>query len=96
MRTGRSLRELRDGLSKFPQRLINVRLARGNADAAMHASPVQAAVREVEAELGAGGRVLLRPSGTEPLLRVMVEGEEAGQVERLAGQIADAVRAAVG
>jgi len=96
MRTGRSLRELRDGLSKFPQRLINVRLARGNADAAMHASPVQAAVREVEAELGAGGRVLLRPSGTEPLLRVMVEGEEAGQVERLAGQIAEAVRAAVG
>ena len=96
MRTGRSLRELRDGLSKFPQRLINVRLGRGNADAAMHASPVQAAVREVEAELGAGGRVLLRPSGTEPLLRVMVEGEEAGQVERLAGQIADAVRAAVG
>jgi phosphoglucosamine mutase len=96
MRTGRSLRELRDGLSKFPQRLINVRLAHGNADAAMHASPVQAAVREVEAELGAGGRVLLRPSGTEPLLRVMVEGEEAGQVERLAGQIAEAVRAAVG
>ena len=96
MRTGRSLRELRDGLSKFPQRLINVRLGRGNADAAMHASPVQAAVREVEAELGAGGRVLLRPSGTEPLLRVMVEGEEAGQVERLAGQIAEAVRAAVG
>jgi phosphoglucosamine mutase len=39
--------------------------------------------------------VLLRPSGTEPLLRVMVEGEEAGQVERLAGQIAEAVRAAV-
>ena len=96
MRTGRTLRELREGLAKFPQRLINVRLARGSADAAMHAPPVQAAVRAVEAELGAGGRVLLRPSGTEPLLRVMVEGEEAGQVERLAGQIAEAVRAAVG
>ena len=96
MRTGRSLRELREGLVKFPQRLINVRLARGNADAAMQAPPVQEAVRGVEAELGSGGRVLLRPSGTEPLLRVMVEGEEAGQVERLAGRIADAVRAAVG
>jgi phosphoglucosamine mutase len=96
MRTGRTLRELREGLAKFPQRLVNVRLARGSADAALHAQPVQAAVRAVEAELGAGGRVLLRPSGTEPLLRVMVEGEEAGQVERLAGQIADAVRAAVG
>ena len=96
MRTGRSLRELREGLVKFPQRLINVRLAGGSADAAMRAPLVQDAVRGVEAELGSGGRVLLRPSGTEPLLRVMVEGEEAGQVERLAGQIADAVRAAVG
>jgi phosphoglucosamine mutase len=96
MRTGRSLRELREGLVKFPQRLINVRLARGSADAAMQAPPVQEAVRGVEAELGNGGRVLLRPSGTEPLLRVMVEGEEVGQVERLAGRIADAVRAAVG
>jgi phosphoglucosamine mutase len=96
MRTGRSLRELRDGLVKFPQRLINVRLAGGSADAAMRTPLVQDAVRGVEAELGSGGRVLLRPSGTEPLLRVMVEGEEAGQVERLAGQIADAVRAAVG
>jgi len=61
-----------------------------NADAAMHASPVQEAVREVEAELGAGGRVAgCALPATEPLLRVMVEGEEAGQVERLAGQIAD-------
>ena len=96
MRTGRSLRELREGLVKFPQRLINVRLAGGSADAALRTPLVQDAVRGVEAELGSGGRVLLRPSGTEPLLRVMVEGEEAGQVERLAGQIADAVRAAVG
>ena len=96
VRTGKSLRELRSGLVKFPQRLINVRLASGSADAAIRTPVVQEAVRGVEAELGTGGRVLLRPSGTEPLLRVMVEGEEAGQVERLAGQIADAVRAAVG
>ena len=96
VRTGKSLRELRSGLVKFPQRLINVRLASGSADAAIRTPVVQEAVRGVEAELGTGGRVLLRPSGTEPLLRVMVEGEEAGQVERLAGQIAEAVRAAVG
>jgi phosphoglucosamine mutase len=96
MRTGRSLRELKAGLTKVPQRLINVRLTRGSADAAMRAPLVQDAVRGVEAELGSVGRVLLRPSGTEPLLRVMVEGEEAGEVDRLAGQIADAVRTAVG
>jgi phosphoglucosamine mutase len=57
---------------------------------------VTAAVAAVERELGEAGRVLLRPSGTEPLVRVMVEGEDAGQVERLAEQIAAAVRAAVG
>ena len=96
VRTGQSLRELRAGVAKYPQRLVNVRLARGTADEAMRAPKVMEAVRGGEAELGAAGRVLLRPSGTEPLVRVMVEGEEAGQVERLAGQIAEAVRAAVG
>ena len=50
------------------------------------------AVKGVEAELGARGRVLLRPSGTEPVLRVMVEGEDASDVTRLAEQLAQAVR----
>jgi phosphoglucosamine mutase len=96
VRTGRSLRELRHGVVKFPQRLVNVRLAHGSAADALSAPQVREAVREVENVLGAAGRVLLRPSGTEPLVRVMVEGEEAAQVEHLAGQIAEAVRAAVG
>jgi len=73
-----------------------VRLAHGSAADALSAPQVREAVREVENVLGAAGRVLLRPSGTEPLVRVMVEGEEAAQVEHLAGQIAEAVRAAVG
>ncbi|MCU0233696.1 MAG: phosphoglucosamine mutase [Thermoanaerobaculales bacterium] len=96
VRTGRSLRDLRAGLTKYPQRLVNVRLAGGSAVEAMATPGVTAAVAAVERELGEAGRVLLRPSGTEPLVRVMVEGEDAGQVERLAEQIAAAVRAAVG
>ena len=96
VRTGRSLRELRADVTKYPQRLVNVRLARGSAREAMAAPAVVAAVAAVERQLGDAGRVLLRASGTEPLVRVMVEGEDAGQVERLAEQIADAVRVAVG
>ncbi len=91
--SGRSLAELKQGMRKFPQTLINVRLEEGFD--AMGSSRVQAAVAAVEAELGERGRVLLRPSGTEPLVRVMVEGEEATEVARLAERLADEVSAAM-
>jgi phosphoglucosamine mutase len=57
---------------------------------------VQQAVKEAEVELGESGRVLLRPSGTEPLVRVMVEAESGEQAETLAGRLADVVKAALG
>jgi phosphoglucosamine mutase len=88
---GKALRELLDGMQKFPQTLINVRLGTQAAAAVMEMPAVRDAVRAVEADLGDEGRVLLRPSGTEPLIRVMVEGREEGQVEALAGHIATAV-----
>ncbi|MFP4648023.1 MAG: phosphoglucosamine mutase [Halorhodospira sp.] len=87
--TGRSLGELLDGMCYFPQQLINVPIVRGVDVLGLPA--VQSAVAAAEAELGEHGRVLLRPSGTEPILRVMVEGSEAGQVQRLAGELADTV-----
>ncbi len=90
-KTGKSLRELCSGMAKFPQELVNVRLGSVRAMEVMDLDAVRAAVTEVERELGAEGRVLLRPSGTEPLIRVMVEGREAGQVARLAQQIAAVV-----
>ena len=77
----------------YPQKLINVRLPAGfdwRADAGIAAAQAKA-----EADLGDSGRVLLRPSGTEPLLRVMVEGRDGAQVEQLAQAIAEAVRHAV-
>lgn len=79
-------------LVMFPQVLINVRVAR-KIDFAGDVG-VRAAVAAAETELSGKGRVLLRPSGTEPLLRVMVEGEDAAQVQRLAENIAAALRQA--
>ncbi|MBW7930767.1 MAG: phosphoglucosamine mutase [Gammaproteobacteria bacterium] len=87
--SGRSLAELAGGMQRFPQVLINVRLARRLDIAA--SSRVRAAVEEAEGVLGRQGRVLLRPSGTEPVMRVMVEGEDAAEVQRLATRIAGVV-----
>jgi phosphoglucosamine mutase len=92
--TGRSLQELRQGMSKFPQTMINVKIARREALAGNAA--VSAAVADLESTLGARGRVLLRPSGTEPVVRVMVEGEDAALVKALAEQLAAVVQAEVG
>lgn len=90
--TGKSLKQLRQGMTKFPQELVNVRLSGAVPGEIMAADGVCAAVAQVEAELGEHGRVLLRPSGTEPLIRVMVEGRESGHVNQLANRIADVVR----
>jgi phosphoglucosamine mutase len=81
-------------LTLYPQVLINVPTARGFKHAE-HAQ-VAAAVQAAEQELRATGRVLLRPSGTEPVLRVMVEGQTEAQVRACAERIAAAVRAAAG
>lgn len=75
---------------KLPQVMINVPNAKPDHDC-RNMPQVQAAVAEIEAELGSEGRVLLRPSGTEPLVRVMVEGVDAAQVQRLCAQLAERV-----
>ena len=78
----------------FPQVLVNVRLSGGSAKAIVAAKPVQKAVAAAERTLRGAGRVLLRPSGTEPVIRVMVEGESRPLVTRLAKQVAAEVAAA--
>jgi phosphoglucosamine mutase len=90
--TGKSLAELAAGMRRFPQTMINVRVAE-RFDAAKHPT-VAPAIAAVERALGERGRVVLRASGTEPLIRVMVEGEDAQAVERHATALAEAVRAA--
>ncbi len=92
--TGRTLHELRAGMTKYPQCMVNVR-ARQNGGPTVVPPGIEEAVRAVEVRLNGRGRVLLRPSGTEPLIRVMVEGVDADQVERLAQELAGAVEAAL-
>jgi phosphoglucosamine mutase len=87
--SGKSLGELAGALQMYPQVLINVKIARGLD--VKNNPQVQAAVKSAEAKLSGRGRVLLRPSGTEPVLRVMVEGESEPLVRELAESIAAAV-----
>jgi len=86
------LHEAKSGMKKFPQLMINVSL-QGNADP-MQSSAVQQSVVQAETRLAGRGRVLLRPSGTEPLIRVMVEGEDELLVTQLANEIAAQVEQA--
>jgi phosphoglucosamine mutase len=90
--TGRPLGELAARIPHFPQVLINVRVA--DKHAAIESPAVQLALNEAAAELGDSGRVLLRPSGTEPLVRVMVEAEAEDEARRIAERLKDVVTAA--
>jgi phosphoglucosamine mutase len=90
-RSGSTLAELTRDLTLFPQKLINVRIEKG-FDWAAHPGLRQACA-DAESSLGEHGRILIRASGTEPLLRVMVEARDSAQAELLAGQIARTVEA---
>jgi phosphoglucosamine mutase len=92
-RTGKSLSELVAGVRHLPQTMINVEVMK-KIDP--HAEPaIREAVSAAEAQLGDRGRVVLRASGTEPVIRVMVEGEQPEAVEVLARQLAASVREAL-
>ena len=83
----------KQGMVKLPQTLINVRYSDANDGDPLEKDQIKAVVNQVEAELGQDGRLLLRKSGTEPLIRVMVEAIDAKQARRCAEQIADALSA---
>ena len=93
-RSGHNLHELKQSMTKMPQTMVNVRLAE-RCDPTQDQA-VQKAVVATEQRLGDQGRVLLRMSGTEPLVRVMVEGEDAALVNQLANELADSVKKAMG
>ena len=91
---GQSLAGLKSGMTKFPQTLVNVRIA--ERQDVLKLPRVKQALAEAEQRLNGRGRVLLRPSGTEPLIRVMAEGQDQALVDEVVHALADAVSAAVG
>jgi len=92
--TGRTLRDLAAVMERLPQVLINVPDV--DRSRVRSSAELAAAVTEAERELGSTGRVLLRPSGTEPLVRVMVEAADIEQARSVAGRLADVVKSALG
>ena len=90
--SGKSLEALASGFSPLPQVLVNVRIAK-SFDLSAHPT-IAEACRRVESELKGRGRLLLRPSGTEPVIRVMVEGDDTVAIDALADEVADAIRRA--
>jgi phosphoglucosamine mutase len=92
-KSGKTLAEIRRGMSKLPQTMINVRVTKRFNP--LEREDIVAAVSRAEAELGSDGRVLLRASGTEPLIRVMTEGQDAEVIERIARQLAKVVEGSI-
>jgi phosphoglucosamine mutase len=90
--TGRSLAELASGMKKFPQVLLNVKVAKRFDPSSVPS--VQEAVEKIEKRMGGDGRVVLRASGTEPVIRVMVEGRGEGLTRAAATELAEVVKAA--
>ena len=92
--SGKALHELTEGFQTFPQILVNVKVKVKQPFAEVTA--IQNAAREIEAELGSQGRLLLRYSGTEPLARIMIEGESQDEIERHAKELASVIQAELG
>ncbi len=93
-RTGSTLHELKGGMTKYPQTLVNVKV-KERTDISQN-DVIQTAKQQVEEKLRDSGRVLLRPSGTEPLIRVMVEGRDRHVVDELANELAAVVCESLG
>lgn len=92
--TGKKLSELASELEEYPQKLVNIRVSDKNG--AMDVPAIKAAIEEAEAEMNGDGRILVRPSGTEPLLRVMAEAPTTEKVNYYVDKIADVVRSEIG
>ena len=87
--TGKRLSDLAAGMPKYPQMMVNVRT--GSKTDPASSREIQTAVADAERELADAGRVVLRASGTEPVIRVMVEGEDHDQVVNIANRLAAVV-----
>ena len=91
-KSGKALSELATLMTVYPQTMINVRVSKMGKARFHDDADIKEAIRQAEAQLGKTGRVLVRVSGTEPLVRVMLEGKDQSQIETLANEIAEVVR----
>ena len=94
--TGKSLSELAAEVTIYPQKLVNIRVENSMKDKSMEVPAIAAIIEKMEAEMAGNGRILVRPSGTEPLLRVMAEAPTDAEVHYYVDTIADVVRAEIG
>ncbi|HEM4557123.1 TPA: phosphoglucosamine mutase [Streptococcus suis] len=94
--TGKQLSELAAEVTIYPQKLVNIRVENSMKDKAMEVPAIAAIIEKMEAEMAGNGRILVRPSGTEPLLRVMAEAPTDAEVDYYVDTIADVVRAEIG
>lgn len=94
--TGKKLSELADEVTIYPQKLVNIRVENSMKDKAMEVPAIAAIIKKMESEMAGNGRILVRPSGTEPLLRVMAEAPTHEEVDYCVDTIVDVVRAEIG
>ena len=94
--TGKTLSELAAEVTIYPQKLVNIRVENSMKDKSMEVPAIAAIIEKMEAEMAGNGRILVRPSGTEPLLRVMAEAPTDAEVDYYVDTIADVVRAEIG
>ena len=94
--TGKKLSELASEVTIYPQKLVNIRVENSMKDKAMEVPAIKSIIEEMEAKMAGNGRILVRPSGTEPLLRVMAEAPSHEEVDFYVDTIADVVRAEIG
>jgi len=94
--TGKTLSELAAEVTIYPQKLVNIRVENSMKDKSMEVPAIAAIIEKMESEMAGNGRILVRPSGTEPLLRVMAEAPTDAEVHYYVDTIADVVRAEIG
>ena len=94
--TGKTLSELAAEVTIYPQKLVNIRVENSMKDKSMEVPAIAAIIEKMEVEMAGNGRILVRPSGTEPLLRVMAEAPTDAEVHYYVDTIADVVRAEIG
>jgi len=94
--TGKSLSQLASEVTIYPQKLVNIRVENAMKEKAMEVPAIKAIIEKMEAEMAGNGRILVRPSGTEPLLRVMAEAPTTEEVDYYVDTIAEVVKTEIG